>query len=419
MIVRFCAYGFLKNQRYFEPFLVLALLDWGATFVSVGALLGLRQVVRNLFEIPSGALADLWGRRRAMVLAFVAYLMGLLGFAVVPHIGGWAVGMALFGVGDAFRSGTHKAMIFEWLEQQGRAGENTKVYGYTRSWSKLGSASSIGVAVAIVLAGGSYALTFWATALPWALNALNLATYPASLEGQARSRDSMRVGAVFRHLWTAGRQTIGNARLRHLLFQAMTFEGINKATKDFVQPAAVAVAAGLSIAASDRVETTVVVGAAYFIMHLVSATASRQAHRVVAAFGRPEAALRATWLALTACLAIASGAGWASGAVVVLAVVGFAAVAVLSDIFRPVLVSCIDAETDRSHKATVLSLESQASSAAAAILAPAAGWAADLAASSPGAPDGVWAVAAMGLAVAIVAQGYIYLGGSGAQRPQA
>lgn len=29
MLVRFCLYGFLKNQRYFEPFLVLAFMVAG------------------------------------------------------------------------------------------------------------------------------------------------------------------------------------------------------------------------------------------------------------------------------------------------------------------------------------------------------------------------------------------------------
>ena len=36
-----------------------------------------------------------------------------------------------------FRGGTHKAMILDWLRAQGRESERTRVYGFTRSWSKI------------------------------------------------------------------------------------------------------------------------------------------------------------------------------------------------------------------------------------------------------------------------------------------
>jgi hypothetical protein len=67
MLFRFSLYGFLKNQRYFEPFLVLALLEKGLGFFEIGLLIGFRELTVNLLEIPSGAVADVWGRRRSMI----------------------------------------------------------------------------------------------------------------------------------------------------------------------------------------------------------------------------------------------------------------------------------------------------------------------------------------------------------------
>ena len=74
MLFRFSLYGFLKNQRYFEPFLVLVLLEKGLTFFLVGVLVGFREIAVNLLEIPSGAVADVCGRRRSMMLSFAAYI---------------------------------------------------------------------------------------------------------------------------------------------------------------------------------------------------------------------------------------------------------------------------------------------------------------------------------------------------------
>ena len=143
MIFRFSLYGFLKNQRYFEAFLFLALLDKGLDFFQIGLLVGLRSLAVNLLEIPSGAIADVFGRRRSMILSLSAYIGGFVVLGAAGQVVVLGAGMVLLALGDSFRSGTHKAMIFTWLSRRGRTGDRVKVYGYTRSWSKFGSAVSV------------------------------------------------------------------------------------------------------------------------------------------------------------------------------------------------------------------------------------------------------------------------------------
>ena len=91
-----------------------------------------------------------------MIVSFVAYIASFAVFGVAKELAMLFVAMFLFGIGEAFRTGTHKAMIFTWLRAQGRLDERTRVYGYTRSWSKIGSAVSVVLAAVIVLA--SFAL---------------------------------------------------------------------------------------------------------------------------------------------------------------------------------------------------------------------------------------------------------------------
>jgi MFS family permease len=173
MIFRFSLYGFLKNQRYFEPFLVLALLQAGLSFFEIGLLLGFRELAVNIIEIPSGAIADLCGRRRSMMLAFVSYILGFLTLGFANQLAPLFLAMGLLAVGDAFRTGTHKAMIFTWLRIQGRSHERTQIYGYTRSWSKIGSAVSAIAAAAFVLVADSYTLIFFFAVIPYSLNLVN------------------------------------------------------------------------------------------------------------------------------------------------------------------------------------------------------------------------------------------------------
>ena len=36
MLFRFCLYGFLKNQQYYEPFLILVFREKGLSFLQIG-----------------------------------------------------------------------------------------------------------------------------------------------------------------------------------------------------------------------------------------------------------------------------------------------------------------------------------------------------------------------------------------------
>ena len=58
MLFRFCLYGFLKNQQYYDPFLILAFRQKGLSFGMIGVLIGFRAICINLTEIPAGAVAD-------------------------------------------------------------------------------------------------------------------------------------------------------------------------------------------------------------------------------------------------------------------------------------------------------------------------------------------------------------------------
>lgn len=160
MLIRFSLYGFLKNQRYYEPFLILAFLEKGLSFFVIGVLISFREICVNLFEVLSGAAVDLYGRRRSMVLSFSSYIVSFLIFAASSELWTLFAAMLFFALGEAFRTGTHKAMIFDWLEEQGRGNEKARIYGVTSSWSQIGSAVSVLIAALIVPLEGRYSRVF-------------------------------------------------------------------------------------------------------------------------------------------------------------------------------------------------------------------------------------------------------------------
>jgi len=403
MLFRFSLYGFLKNQQYYDPFLMLIFLEEkGLSFTMIGLLFGFRELCVALMEVPSGAIADLCGRRRSMILAFTGYIISFVIFAMSQSLAALFAAMFFFAIGDAFRTGTHKAMILHWLRLQGRQNEKTKTYGYTRSWSKAGSFVSIPIAVAIVLITGRMTDVFWFCLLPYVLGVINFLGYPRELEGEHEGEVSVR--EVFRHLGQALREGLHNIRLRRVLLESMAYESTFKViTKYYIQPA-VKLMAVASVLASvplladlgDKGRTAVLMGAVSLPLFLAAVPASRKAYRFAELFRGESRAARWLW-AITALIYVPVAiALWTC--VLWLAVVGFAAASLLQNFWRPILITRIDNETKSKMGATMLSIESQAKAVGAMILAPLVGMAVDMFTVDPKAPA-LWVA---GLAGALI-----------------
>ncbi len=375
MIRRFSLYGFLKNQRYFEPFIILFFLQQGLSFTQIGFLIAFRELFISLIEIPSGAVADLFGRRRSMILAFVSYIISFALFGFSRDYGHFFIAMFFFAVGEAFRTGTHKAMIFTWLRIEERLDEKTKVYGYTRSWSKIGSAVSTILAVVFVLLTNSYAHVFFFAIIPYIAGLINFMTYPRELEGQPGEKVDIR--DVVAHLRECIRTALVVRKLRRLIVESMSFEGIYKAVADYLQPVVknMVLLLPIFLAWGETRRSAVMIGVVYVILYLVSAYASRNSHRITSHAGGEEGGSRLLWkvvfvLYITLIPLLFFGYYY-------VAVIGFIALALIQNFWRPILISRFDAFTSETKGATVLSIESQAKSVSTMIIAPILGVAVD------------------------------------------
>ena len=375
MLFRFSLYGFLKNQQYYEPFLVLAFLEKGLSFTMIGVLIGFREICINLLEAPTGAVADVTGRRRAMICSFAAYIAAFVIFGLAGQVWMLFAAMFFFSIGEAFRTGTHKAMIFDWLARQGRENEKTRIYGLTRSWSKMGSAVSVVIAAGLVFATQSYSWIFFACIGPYLANIVNFLGYPSYLDGPPDRPASL--GNVLRTLGRALRESVHSRPLRRLLTESMAFEGVYKAGKDYLQPVlkAAALALPFFLGMDDLRRTALLVGPVYCVLFLLGSFASRHADALRRRAGSEDRAARGIWamnLAAFAVLIAGIMLGWAAPVVA-----AFVALAILQNFWRPILVSRVAEHTEPDRAATILSIESQAKSLAAAVLAPLLGFLVD------------------------------------------
>jgi len=398
MLFRFSLYGFLKNQQYYAPFLILAFREKGLAFFAIGLLVGFRELCVQILEVPTGAIADLYGRRRSMVFSFCAYIVSFVIFALSGVVWHLFAAMFFFAIGEAFRTGTHKAMILDWLRLQGREDEKTKTYGYTRSWAKAGSALSVLIAAALVYYTGRYSDIFWLCIIPYAAGIINFLGYPAELDGRPEKRATLR--NVVSHLIEAFRKVFGSGRLRRVLAESMAYGGVCKVVGDYLQPVVkqMAIALPVLLMIGDEKRTAILVGCVYFVLHVISSVASRKSHAVASHLGGESRAARVVWL-LTGgvlaglALALTTGVLWP-------AVVAFVLLEVVQNIWRPVAITRIDNETDATMGATMLSVDSQAKAAVTMVLAPVVGYAVDYFTMPGSDQPAFWVVGAAGVVIA-------------------
>jgi MFS family permease len=374
---KFCAYGFLKDLRFYEPFMLLVFLDKGLSYLEIGTLYATREVLINLMEVPSGIFADSVGRRLTMVFSFLAYILAFITFYFADRFEILLLAMAAYAFGDAFRTGTHKAMIFDYLRLNGWEDQKTYYYGHTRAWSQRGAALSALIAALLVLYQGSYAPIFLFTIIPYVLNLFLILSYPKNLDGKRHTSDrriTEEFVSVLRSLIASMKSL---AMVRTISSQAL-YTGYYKAFKDYLQPLLQTLALSLPIflTLEDQKRTALVIGIVYSILYATTAFASSKSGAFSSHFNG-----LATPLNLT--LLIGVTLGLVSGLLlhlsyVILAVVLYLGIYILENLRKPMGIAYVSERMDQTSLASGLSVESQAESLFAAAIALLLGWLSNL-----------------------------------------
>ncbi len=279
---KFSAYGFLKNLRFFDPFIILFFLEMGISYIEIGILFSIREIAVNILELPTGIIADSYGRRRAMIFSFISYIISFAVFYFFPGFFQYAIAMIFFSFGEAFRTGTHKAMILTYLDMKGLRDYKVHYYGYTRSASQLGSAFSALIAMGLVFFRGSYRIVFLASIIPYLLELILMLSYPKELDGLSEKRGD---GNFFKNMIDAAVKTTNdfisifkNRLIIKALFNSSVFSALYKSTKDYIQPMikSYALTIPVFLALSSKQRTTIIIGMVYFFIYLMTSYTARK-----------------------------------------------------------------------------------------------------------------------------------------------
>jgi len=272
---KFCAYGFLKNLRFFDAFLILFLIDKGVSYTEIGILYASREIVTNLFEIPSGLIADSYGRKKSLAAALFIFILSFLIFWLSLNFWLYLFAFIIFGIADAFRSGTHKGMMMDYLKLNNWAEYKSDYYGHTRSWSQRGSALSSLLAGLLILIDGNYQNIFIYSVLPYTINFILILSYPAEID-RSINQSKKQEKSLVKNL-----NTLFLVMKQKTVFKLVSTSAFHtaylKALKDYIQPIMLAIALLLPKINNIDVDRQngLVVGILYFIIYLLTAYASQ------------------------------------------------------------------------------------------------------------------------------------------------
>ena len=363
---KFSLYGFLKNLRFYEPFLIIFLLQKGFTYLEIGSLYAIREVALNVFEIPSGIIADTLGRKWTLASTFLIYIVSFLIFSFAEGYLLFSVAMAFYALGDAARSGVNKALIIRYLEKTDQAHLKVDYYGHTRSWSQYGSALSSLVAGALVFFKGNLNGIFLFSIIPYLLDFFLVSSYPNNLDDHVKS--SVSIKDRFATLGNTFKITIMNLTLLRAMTNTSIYTGLYKSMKDFIQPFLKTSLAAIPVLMylNNEQKLSVLIGITYFLIFAASAISSRFAKTISEKLGGQRRVLNIS-LIVGAILGIISGVLMSSFLLPMLVVPLFIILIIIENLRKPAAVSEITSGVDNVARTSVLSILSQMSSIFAAV----------------------------------------------------
>ncbi len=330
---RFYAYRFLSNLLLWLPIWVIYLQrERGLSLAQITALDAPFWLISLLAQVPTGAFADRYGRRTALVVGALILAVAYLVFGLASSYPIILASYALWAVGMAFGQGADLALLYDHLAAAGNEGDYPKQAG--RAYACSAAAALVSLAAGAPLAAvtrldvpvlATAGISLLTAAVAWRLRE------PQHRAGGRRPTlfSAVRRGSV--EVWR-------KPRLRWMLLYASMLRASELAPIIFVQPFLARHGVGVAQ-----------VGVWQMPDRLATIAAALYAYRLVRRLRERRVLLAAPWL-LCACFLLL-GLWDSLGAFVAFPLFALAATGI-----DPTVSDYVNRHTEAAQRATVLSL---------------------------------------------------------------
>jgi MFS family permease len=143
-IQRYIAFKVLFNSRFYYPVFTILFLDFGLTVAQFASLNAVWAATIVMAEVPSGALADILGRKRLLVFATLTMVLevGMISFvptsnpSLIFYV--FLINRILSGLAEAAASGADEALAYDALKDRGNPDDWGRVLEVLARFQALG-----------------------------------------------------------------------------------------------------------------------------------------------------------------------------------------------------------------------------------------------------------------------------------------
>ena len=219
---RFIVFRLLFNARFYYPVFAVIFLDFGLTLDQFAVLNAIWAATIILAEVPSGALSDLIGRKKLLILTSTLMVAEMAVWAFAPRgnptVLFWllALNRILSGLGEAAASGSDEALAYESLEDAGMKDQWSRVLESVSKWQ------SVAFMFAMILGGVLYDSELLSKLTGFEIDASTTLRFPLYLtlissvicwvnclgfyeSKQPHEHEQLSIGDAFRQTFQAGR----------------------------------------------------------------------------------------------------------------------------------------------------------------------------------------------------------------------
>ena len=358
-IPKYFVYTVLKGFGFglFGAMWVIFLTQHRGLGLAQAALVDVMFFVAAAFgELPTGIVADRFGRKTSLTAGAALLAVGILGWTFAPTLPLIMLSYSGMGVGFTFLSGAEDALFYESVQRAGRADD------YTRLVGRAGSAFQGALALGSVASGFLASLNLTLPMLICGLSLLiMLGVVLTFKEPEAEGKSD---GQARKSIAEILRQSFRLMRARPTLLYLMIYLALVPIASFItetllLQPQALAL--GVPLAG---------IGVLVMVVQLTNMVASSWSDQLKARFGEAALIYASPVIILASLIVLAAFQKFP--VLIFIAVIGF-----FSSVIRPLLLNRIQNEVSDEVRATIISMNSLMNTVLAAISQPTLGFVAD------------------------------------------
>ncbi|MDP1722457.1 MAG: MFS transporter [Candidatus Gottesmanbacteria bacterium] len=107
------------------------------TIEQISFLVALQAVIQLVFELPTGAFADMVGKRRSMIICYGTLVVMNIVILFSQHFWQLAIAAVLYGISESLLSGSQEALMYDSAKQDGRESEFGKIQANNSFWYQI------------------------------------------------------------------------------------------------------------------------------------------------------------------------------------------------------------------------------------------------------------------------------------------